>query len=83
MGQACSMGSLLLTAGSPGMRHSLPHARIMVNQPSGYAQGILLIILVAIRYILNEGLLLFLQTFKHLILILSISIRLCESCSSF
>jgi ATP-dependent Clp protease protease subunit len=39
VGQACSMGSLLLAAGSPGMRHSLPNARIMVHQPSGGAQG--------------------------------------------
>ena len=39
MGQACSMGSLLLAAGEPGMRHSLPNARIMIHQPSGGAQG--------------------------------------------
>ncbi|XP_055544212.1 ATP-dependent Clp protease proteolytic subunit, mitochondrial [Wyeomyia smithii] len=39
VGQACSMGSLLLAAGSPGMRHSLPNARIMIHQPSGGAQG--------------------------------------------
>lgn len=39
VGQACSMGSLLLTAGSKGMRYSLPNARIMVHQPSGGAQG--------------------------------------------
>lgn len=39
VGQACSMGSLLLAAGSPGMRHSLPNARIMVHQPSGGASG--------------------------------------------
>jgi len=39
VGQACSMGSLLLSAGSPGMRYSLPNARIMVHQPSGGAQG--------------------------------------------
>lgn len=32
------MGSLLLTAGTPGMRNSLPNARIMVHQPSGGAQ---------------------------------------------
>lgn len=37
VGQASSMGSLLLTAGSPGMRHSLPNSRIMVHQPSGQA----------------------------------------------
>ena len=39
VGQACSMGSLLLCAGSRGMRHSLPNARIMVHQPSGGASG--------------------------------------------
>lgn len=38
-GQACSMGSLLLAAGEAGMRYSTPHARIMVHQPSGGAQG--------------------------------------------
>lgn len=38
VGQACSMGSLILAAGSPGMRSSLPNARIMVHQPSGGAQ---------------------------------------------
>jgi len=39
IGQACSMGSLLLTAGTKGKRFSLPNARIMVHQPSGGAQG--------------------------------------------
>ncbi|MDF2965547.1 MAG: ATP-dependent Clp endopeptidase proteolytic subunit ClpP [Rickettsiaceae bacterium] len=39
MGQACSMGSLLLTAGEPGMRFSLPHSRIMIHQPSGGYRG--------------------------------------------
>ena len=38
-GQAASMGSLLLTAGSAGKRFSLPNARIMVHQPSGGFQG--------------------------------------------
>lgn len=38
MGQAASMGSLLLAAGEPGMRHSLPNSRIMIHQPSGGAQ---------------------------------------------
>jgi len=33
------MGSLLLTAGEPGMRYSLPNSRIMVHQPSGGYQG--------------------------------------------
>jgi ATP-dependent Clp protease protease subunit len=39
IGQACSMGSFLLAAGEPGMRIALPHARIMIHQPSGGAQG--------------------------------------------
>jgi ATP-dependent Clp protease protease subunit len=39
LGQAASMGSLLLTAGTKGKRFSLPNARIMVHQPSGGAQG--------------------------------------------
>ena len=39
MGQAASMGSLLLTAGEKGMRFALPNARIMVHQPSGGYQG--------------------------------------------
>ncbi|HVI28583.1 ATP-dependent Clp protease proteolytic subunit [Hansschlegelia sp.] len=39
MGQAASMGSLLLTAGEKGMRGALPNARIMVHQPSGGFQG--------------------------------------------
>ncbi len=39
IGQAASMGSLLLCAGEPGMRFALPNARIMVHQPSGGFQG--------------------------------------------
>lgn len=39
VGQAASMGSLLLAAGAPGKRYSLPNARIMVHQPSGGARG--------------------------------------------
>jgi len=39
IGQAASMGSLLLCAGAPGKRYALPHSRIMVHQPSGGAQG--------------------------------------------
>lgn len=39
LGQAASMGSLLMTAGAPGKRFALPHSRIMVHQPSGGAQG--------------------------------------------
>lgn len=39
IGQAASMGSLLLAAGEPGLRYSLPNARIMIHQPSGGFQG--------------------------------------------
>jgi ATP-dependent Clp protease protease subunit len=39
IGQAASMGSLLLAAGSKGKRYALPNSRIMVHQPSGGAQG--------------------------------------------
>ena len=39
VGQAASMGSLLLCAGAPDMRFSLPNSRIMVHQPSGGFQG--------------------------------------------
>ena len=39
VGQAASMGSLLMAAGEPGMRFSLPNSRIMVHQPSGGFQG--------------------------------------------
>ena len=39
IGQAASMGSLLLAAGDKGMRYSLPNARIMLHQPSGGFQG--------------------------------------------
>lgn len=38
VGQACSMGSLLLAAGEPGMRRALPNSRIMIHQPSGGVQ---------------------------------------------
>lgn len=39
IGQAASMGALLLAAGSKGKRYSLPNSRIMVHQPMGGAQG--------------------------------------------
>lgn len=39
VGQAASMGSLLLAAGSPGKRFALPNSRIMIHQPSGGFQG--------------------------------------------
>jgi ATP-dependent Clp protease protease subunit len=39
MGQASSMGALLLAAGAKGKRYALPHARIMIHQPLGGVQG--------------------------------------------
>lgn len=39
IGQAASMGSLLLAAGSKGKRYALPHSRVMVHQPSGGVRG--------------------------------------------
>ena len=39
MGQAASMGAILLTAGHKGRRYALPHSRIMIHQPLGGAQG--------------------------------------------
>ena len=39
MGQAASMGALLLAAGENGMRYALPHSRVMIHQPLGGAQG--------------------------------------------
>lgn len=39
LGQACSMGSLLLTVGTKGKRYALPNSRIMIHQPHGGAQG--------------------------------------------
>ena len=39
MGQAASMGAILLAAGAKGKRFALPHARIMIHQPLGGAQG--------------------------------------------
>lgn len=39
IGQAASMGSLLLCAGTPGKRYALPNSRVMIHQPSGGAQG--------------------------------------------
>ncbi len=39
VGQAASMGSLLLASGAPNMRYALPNARVMIHQPSGGFQG--------------------------------------------
>lgn len=53
IGQACSMGSLLLAAGEPGMRYALANARVMIHQPSGGAQGKAADIEIQAREILN------------------------------
>ena len=39
IGQAASMGAFLLSSGAKGKRYSLPHARVMIHQPLGGAQG--------------------------------------------
>jgi ATP-dependent Clp protease protease subunit len=39
VGQATSMGAVLLAAGTPGKRYALPHSRIMIHQPWGGVQG--------------------------------------------
>jgi len=39
MGQAASMGALLLAAGAKGKRFALPHSRVMIHQPAGGTQG--------------------------------------------
>jgi ATP-dependent Clp protease protease subunit len=60
VGQAASMGSLLLAAGAPGKRYSLPNSRIMIHQPSGGFQGQTTDIqihakeMLAVRHRLNE-----------------------------
>jgi len=53
MGQACSMGSLLLTVGARGKRQALPNARVMVHQPHGGAQGQATDIEIQAREIIN------------------------------
>ena len=53
IGQAASMGSLLLAAGGAGMRFALPNARIMVHQPSGGFQGQATDIMLHAQEILN------------------------------
>jgi len=39
LGQAASMGAVLLAAGAPGKRHALPHARVLIHQPLGGFRG--------------------------------------------
>ncbi len=39
VGQACSLGALLLSAGAAGKRYALPNSRVMIHQPSGGSQG--------------------------------------------
>jgi len=53
VGQACSMGSFLLAAGTKGKRFCLPNSRVMIHQPSGGAQGQASDIHIQAREILN------------------------------
>jgi len=53
VGQAASMGSLLLTAGAPDLRFTLPNSRIMIHQPSGGFQGQATDIMLHAQEILN------------------------------
>jgi ATP-dependent Clp protease protease subunit len=53
MGQAASMGALLLSAGQAGKRSILPHARVMIHQPMGGAQGQATDMEIAAKEILN------------------------------
>jgi len=53
IGQAASMGALLLAAGTKGKRYSLPHARVMLHQPMGGFQGQATDIEIHAREILN------------------------------
>jgi ATP-dependent Clp protease protease subunit len=53
MGMAASMGCFLLAAGAPGKRFALPHARIMMHQPSGGSQGTAADIEIAAREVLH------------------------------
>jgi ATP-dependent Clp protease protease subunit len=60
VGQCCSMGAFLLSAGAKGKRHALPYSRIMIHQPSGGADGMASDIairaneILRIRSIMNE-----------------------------
>jgi ATP-dependent Clp protease protease subunit len=53
IGQAASMGSLLLAAGAPDLRFALPNARVMIHQPSGGFQGQATDIMLHAQEILN------------------------------
>ena len=53
MGQAASMATVLLSAGTPGKRYALPHSRVMLHQPKGGASGQTTDITIAAREILR------------------------------
>jgi ATP-dependent Clp protease protease subunit len=53
MGQAASMATVLLAAGTPGKRYALPHSRVMIHQPTGGATGQSADITIAAREILR------------------------------
>jgi ATP-dependent Clp protease protease subunit len=53
MGQAASMATVLMSAGTPGKRYALPHSRMMIHQPTGGATGQSADIFIAAREILR------------------------------
>jgi len=53
MGQAASMATVLLAAGTPGKRYALPHSRMMIHQPKGGVSGQTTDITIAAREILR------------------------------
>ena len=65
MGQACSIGSVFLTAGAKGMRYALPSSRIMVHQPLGGFQGQATDIEIRAREMLNTRQKLYELDVKH------------------
>ena len=78
VGLAASMGSLLLTAGTPGRRHALPNARIMLHQPSGGTR-------VAVALILSARMFSLLVTYIYISLLLFSSpmmlLLFCQICT--
>ena len=65
VGQCASMASLLLAAGTPGLRHSLPHSRVMLHQPSGGVSGQASDIFIHTQEILNIRKILYSLYVKH------------------
>ena len=65
IGQAASMGAVLLAAGAPGKRFALPHSRVMIHQPSGGFEGTAADIDIQAREILQSRTLLYDLLSKH------------------